>query len=55
VVFRNCFYLWKIALAKGDAAAVRLNERTLRSLVGRIESDDPELDEFRDFMTRADS
>jgi transcriptional regulator with XRE-family HTH domain len=47
VVFRNCFYLWQIAKARGDAGAVRLNERTLKSYLARIEETLPEIDEFR--------
>ena len=47
IVFRNCFYLWRIAKVRGDDGAVRLNERTLRSYLARIEESLPELDEFR--------
>jgi transcriptional regulator with XRE-family HTH domain len=47
IVFRNCFYLWRIAKNRGDDGAVRLNERTLRSYLARIEESLPELDEFR--------
>ena len=47
LVFRNCFYLWQIAQKRGDHGAVRLNERTLRSYLARIEESLPELDEFR--------
>ena len=47
IVFRNCFYLWKIAKSRGDDGAVRLNERTLKSYLARIEESLPELDEFR--------
>lgn len=47
VVFRNCYYLWQIARARGDAGAVRLNERTLKSYLARIEETLPEIDEFR--------
>jgi transcriptional regulator with XRE-family HTH domain/predicted negative regulator of RcsB-dependent stress response len=47
IVFRNCFYLWKIAKLRGDDGAVRLNERTLKSYLARIEESLPELDEFR--------
>ena len=46
-MFRNCFYLWKIAKSRRDDGAVRLNERTLRSYLARIEETLPELDEFR--------
>jgi transcriptional regulator with XRE-family HTH domain len=47
VVFRNCFYLWKIAKSRGDDGAVRLNERTLKGYLARVEESLPELDEFR--------
>jgi transcriptional regulator with XRE-family HTH domain/predicted negative regulator of RcsB-dependent stress response len=47
IVFRNCFYLWKIAKARDDDGSVRLNERTLRSYMARIEESLPELVEFR--------
>ena len=47
IVFRNCFYLWKIAKTRKDDGAIRLNERTLRSYLARIEESLPELDEFR--------
>ncbi len=47
IVFRNCFYLWKIARSRHDDGAVRLNERTLKSYLARIEESLPELDEFR--------
>ncbi len=47
IVFRNCFYLWKIAKTRHDDGAARLNERTLRSYMVRVEESLPELDEFR--------
>jgi tetratricopeptide (TPR) repeat protein len=47
IVFRNCFYLWRIAKLRGDDGAVRLNERTLRTYLARIEESFPELDEYR--------
>jgi transcriptional regulator with XRE-family HTH domain/predicted negative regulator of RcsB-dependent stress response len=47
IVFRNCFYLWQIAKTRSDDGAVRLNERTLRSYLARIEEPLPEVDEFR--------
>ena len=47
IVFSNCFYLWKIAKAKDDAGAVKLNERSLRSYLARVEESLPELEEFR--------
>jgi tetratricopeptide (TPR) repeat protein len=50
IVFRNCFYLWKIAKSRNDDGAARLNERTLRSYAARLEESLPELEEFRQFM-----
>jgi tetratricopeptide (TPR) repeat protein len=47
IVFRNCYYLWKIAQARNDEAGVRTNERTLRAYVGRIEEQMPEVEAFR--------
>ena len=47
IVFRNCFYLWQIAKRRNDDGAIRLNERTLRSYLARIEESLPELDEYR--------
>lgn len=47
IVFRNCFYLWQIAKSRGDDGAVRLNERTLKGYLARVEESLPELDEFR--------
>src|SRR6185436_9784443 len=41
VVFRNCFYLWQIAKSRGDDGAVRLNERTLKSYLARVEESLP--------------
>jgi ATP/maltotriose-dependent transcriptional regulator MalT len=55
LIFKNCFYLWRIAQAKQDLSAVRLNERTLRSYLGRIEGGDPEVEEFRGIVARAES
>lgn len=51
VVFRNCFYLWKIAREKGDAASVRMNERSLRASIGKVEEFLPEAAEFRSYMS----
>lgn len=50
VVFRNCYYLWKIALRRGDVAAARVNERSLKSYLGRIEDRLPEIDSYRDYL-----
>lgn len=55
LIFKNCFYLWRVAQAKQDLTAVRLNERTLRSYLGRIEGGDPEVEEFRGIVARDES
>jgi len=55
LVFRNCFYLWEIAKQRGDASAVKLNERTLRTYLGRIESKLPEAENFREHIGRGQS
>jgi tetratricopeptide (TPR) repeat protein len=47
IVFRNCYYMWKIAQARNDEAGVRTNERTLRAYVGRIEEQMSEVEAFR--------
>jgi transcriptional regulator with XRE-family HTH domain len=47
LVFRNCYYLWKVALARGDDAGTKLNERTLRVYMSRLEEDLPEASAFR--------
>ena len=51
IVFRNCFYLWKIAIGRGDAASVVTNERTLKTYVGRVEESLGEVDEFRAYLS----
>ncbi len=47
VVFRNCYYLWQIARARGDEAGVKANERTLRAYMGRLEEEVPEVAAYR--------
>jgi len=42
VVFRNCYYLREIAAKRGDGAAVRSNDRTLKAYLSRVEADMPE-------------
>ncbi|HEX4826510.1 MAG TPA: helix-turn-helix domain-containing protein [Candidatus Polarisedimenticolaceae bacterium] len=55
LVFRNCYYLWEIARQRGDASAAKLNERALRSYLGRIESKLTEAEQFRDYLRRGES
>ena len=47
LIFRNCYYLLMMARAKGDEAAIKVNENTLRAYVGRIEEHLPEIEAFR--------
>jgi tetratricopeptide (TPR) repeat protein len=54
VLFRNCFYLWRIARARGDGAGAKSNERTLRSYLTRAEGHVPEVEEFRAFLGGGD-
>lgn len=54
ILFRNVFYLWKIAVDKRDSAAMSSNERTLRALSNRIYDEFPELKEFRRFTEGGD-
>jgi tetratricopeptide (TPR) repeat protein len=50
LVFRNCVYLWKIAVARGDERLRRLNEKTLRVLLPRVDQELKEAIEFREFL-----
>ena len=54
VVFRNCFYLWKIAEARGDVAAARSNERALRSMMARMDEQLYEAQEFQKHLAQGD-
>jgi len=47
IVFRNCYYLREIAEQRGDRAAVRSNDRTLKAYVSRVEADMPEVLRYR--------
>lgn len=51
LVFRNCYYLWKIAGERGDQTAVKANERTLRTYLGRVDPDLTEVVAFRTSLT----
>jgi transcriptional regulator with XRE-family HTH domain len=54
LVFRNSYYLWEIARARKDNAAMKLNERALRTYLGRLESHLPEADSFRAYLERGE-
>jgi transcriptional regulator with XRE-family HTH domain len=47
LVFRNCYYMWMIAKQRGDDAARTTNERSLRTLLSRIDNQMPEAHAFR--------
>lgn len=55
LVFRNCYYLWKVAIATGDEASVKANERTLRSLQRRVDDYLPEVEAFRAALAGGES
>ncbi len=46
LVFRNCYYLWKVAETNGNQSSLKFNYRTLRSYQGRVDDTLPELQEF---------
>ena len=50
ILFRNCFYLWRIAKQRRDDAGVRTNERTLRKHLTRMDDHVPEAEEFVAFL-----
>ena len=52
IVFRNCFYLRTIAEQRGDSAAVKSNERTLKAYLSRVDPDLPEAIEYRAHLAR---
>ncbi len=50
ILFRNCYYLWRIARSRRDAHGAKLNERTLRTYMSRVEPYMPEVAEFKAFL-----
>ena len=55
VVFRNCYYLWRISRARNDTAGIRTNERSLRTYLTRVEDFLPEAQAYRDHLSRGDA
>ena len=53
IVFRNCFYLRKIAQVRGDTSVEEAHKRTLRTYLGRLETAMSEADEFRAELAEA--
>ena len=51
LIFQNCYYLWRIALARNDQAAATSNERTLRAYLSRVEEHLPEAVDYRSHLT----
>jgi tetratricopeptide (TPR) repeat protein len=51
LIFRNCYYLWQIARVRGDEAAVRANERTLRTYLGRLDEPLREAEAYRSHVS----
>ena len=47
MLWRNCYYLWRIAQARDDVAGVKSNERTLKTYLNRAEGYMPEVAEFK--------
>lgn len=47
LVFRNCYYLMKIADNNGDETGVNSNLRTLRALLSKVDDNLPEAEAFR--------
>ncbi len=54
VVWRNCYYLWRIARARGDDAGVKSNERTLKIYLSRAEDHMSEVEDFKTYLDRGD-
>ena len=50
LVFRNCFYLWRVARTKGDTASEKMNERTLRAYLSKVDETMPETAAFREAL-----
>ena len=55
VVFRNCYYLWRLALDSNDNAAIKTHERSLRTYLVRIEESLSEADEYRAHLAGSES
>jgi tetratricopeptide (TPR) repeat protein len=54
ILFCNCYYLWRIAQARRDEAGIKVNERTLRTYLGRVEGYLAEAAEFRVHLAGGD-
>ena len=52
MLWRNCYYLWKIARSRNDDAAANSSERTLRTYLNRAEGYMPEVEDFKSHLLR---
>ncbi|GEM_PF-4378047 len=50
LIFRNCFYLWRIAESNGNKQSAKINLRTLRTYQGRVHDSLDELSDFTRYM-----
>jgi len=55
ILFRNCYYLWRIAQLRKDDAGTKTNERTLRTYLSRVEKYMPEAEDFRAYLGGGDA
>jgi tetratricopeptide (TPR) repeat protein len=54
IIFRNCFHLRSIAEQRGDRAAIKSNDRTLKAYLSRVEPDLPEAIAYRAHLVGGD-
>ncbi len=55
VIYRNCYYLWRIAIERDDKAGIRTHERCLRTYLGRVDEPLPEADAYRAYLAGSES
>lgn len=55
VIYRNCYYLWRIAVKNDDKAGIRTHERCLRTYLGRLDEPLPEADAYRAYLAGSES
>lgn len=54
VIFTNCFHLWKLAGHRNDSASRASNERTLRTLISRVQAYVHGVAEFKKYLGGGD-
>lgn len=52
LLWRNCYYLWRVARERTDEPAVKANERTLKTYLSRAEDYMPEVEDFKGYLGR---